>query len=153
MISATDQRNQDPQTMAEQSQSRRTFISMFAGGALSGLYALVPNRFRRPEPHPDPRPGIDASKVMTREQLKGWSEKILETYDKIREIPEIADGIGCNCGCAVRPNYRSLLTCYYSDGLARGCEICQREAKLVYGRFKEGQSLEQIRRAIDARFG
>ncbi|GMQ81034.1 MAG: hypothetical protein BMS9Abin05_0464 [Rhodothermia bacterium] len=139
--------------MAEQTQSRRTFLSMFAGGTISSFYAMVPKRFRKAEPHPDPRPGIDASKVMTREQLDGWSENLMEIFDKIREIPEIADGIGCNCGCAVRPNYRSLLTCFYSDGMARGCAICQGEAKLVYGRFKEGQSLEQIRRAIDARFG
>ncbi len=126
---------------------------MFAGGAITSLYALVPRRYRRPEPHPDPRQGIDASKVMTREELDGWSENIKEIFDKIREIPEIADGIGCNCGCSVRPNYRSLLTCFYSDGMARGCMICQGEAKLVYGRVKEGQSLKQIRRAIDARFG
>jgi len=36
--------------------------------------------------------------------------------------------------------------------MARGCLICQGEGRLAYRRWKEGQSLDQIRRAIDARF-
>ena len=65
----------------------------------------------------------------------------------------IADGIGCYCGCHTREGYRSLLTCFYEGGRGMGCPICQGEAKLAYRRHKEGQSLDQIRRAIDARFG
>ncbi len=134
---------------SDKAQSRRAFLATITGGFAA---AVLPKKSHAAEPHPDPRPGIDASKVMTREQLKGWPEELLEIYDHVREIPHIADGIGCNCGCSVRPNYRSLLTCYYPDGMARGCEICQGEARLVYRRYKEGQSLAQIRRAIDARF-
>ena len=118
----------------------------------AGLLA-VPRHPRRAVPHPDPRPGIDASLVLTHEQLKGMPEEIVAIYDMVREIPGIADGLGCNCGCSAFPNYRSLLTCYYATGMARGCNICQGEAKLAYSRHKEGQSLDQIRRAIDARFG
>ena len=118
----------------------------------AGLLA-VPRHPRRAVPHPDPRPGIDASGVLTREQLKGLPDEVVEIFDMVREIPAIADGIGCNCGCSAFPTYRSLLTCYYETGMARGCHICQGEAKLVYRRHKEGQSLAQIRRAIDARFG
>ena len=135
--------------MSEKAQSRRAFLTLFAGAAA----AILPKRSRAAVPHPDPRPDIDASSVMTDEQLKGWPAKTVEIYNQIREIPQIADGIGCNCGCYVRPNYRSLLTCYYPDGMARGCAICKGEAQLVYRRYKEGQTLDQIRRAIDARFG
>ncbi|NNE68903.1 MAG: hypothetical protein HKN29_00915 [Rhodothermales bacterium] len=127
--------------------SRREF-----GASLAALL-LIPGGRRRGIEHPDPRPGIDASGVMTAEQLKGLPDSVIQIFDQIREIPEIADGIGCNCGCAAMPTYRSLLTCYHETGMARGCEICQGEARLVYRRAKEGQSLEQIRRAIDARFG
>jgi len=133
--------------MSDTSTTRRSFLAM-----CFGLLA-VPQRRSRGVPHPDPRPGIDASKVLTREQLEGLPEEVKEIFDMIREIPEVADGIGCNCGCSVFPTYRSLLTCYYETGMARGCHICQGEAKLVYGRHKEGQTLAQIRRAIDARFG
>ena len=80
-------------------------------------------------------------------------DDIIAIYDMVREIPQIADGIGCYCGCSVRPGYRSLLTCYYEDGMAMGCRICQGQARLAYRRHGEGQTLDQIRRAIDARFG
>jgi len=90
---------------------------------------------------------------MAGKNLEQWPPHVQEIYELIREIPEIADGIGCACWCKTLPTYRSLLTCYYEKGMAMGCEICQGEAKLVYRRHKEGQSLEQIRRAIDARFG
>ncbi len=103
--------------------------------------------------HPDPRPGIDGSDVLPAEAVSAFGEDVVTIYDMVREIPEIADGIECYCGCAAMPNYRSLLTCYHQGGMAMGCRICQGEAKLAYGRAKEGQSLERIRRAIDARFG
>jgi hypothetical protein len=103
--------------------------------------------------HPDPRPGIDATGVLTAADLPGFPAEIVEIYDMIREIPEVADGIGCGCPCPALPTYRSLLTCYHATGMAMGCPICQDEARLVYRRHKEGQSLDQIRRAIDARFG
>lgn len=103
--------------------------------------------------HPDPRPGIDASEVVPAEDLEAYGERVREVYDMVREMPHVADGIGCFCGCATRPGYRSLLTCYYADGMASGCAICQGEARLVHRRWKEGQSLDQIRRAVDARYG
>lgn len=103
--------------------------------------------------HPEPRAGIDASKVMSREALAAFPESLVEIYDMVREMPHIADGIGCSCGCSILPGYRSLLTCYYPTGMAMGCQICQGQARLAHGRFREGQTLEQIRRATDARFG
>ncbi len=90
---------------------------------------------------------------MTREDLAAFPDALIEIYDRIREMPHIADGIGCSCGCSIMPGYRSLLTCFYKTGMAMGCQICQGQARLAYGRFKEGQTLEQIRRATDARYG
>lgn len=103
--------------------------------------------------HPDPRPGIDASGVLTREDLAGLPEEILVIYDQVREMPHIADGLGCYCGCSVFPTYRSLLTCYHKEGMAMGCNICQGQARIAYRRWKDGQSLERIRAALDARYG
>jgi hypothetical protein len=108
----------------------------------------------RPQPttHPDPRPGIDARDVLTAEQLEGYGDDVAAVFDMVREMPQIADGIHCYCGCATMPGFRSLLVCYQQDGMARGCHICQGEARLAHRRWKEGQSLDQIRRAIDARY-
>lgn len=125
-----------------------------------GFLAAVPAAFgwiwiggtegRRP--HPEPRPGIDASLVLSEAELQGYGEGVRKVFAMIREIPHVADGIACYCGCDGRPGYRSLLTCFYGEGMARGCRICQGEATLAHRRWKEGQSLGQIRRAIDARY-
>lgn len=128
----------------------------FLGSAPFAAFAVI--GLRSPEApraldHPDPRPGIDSSGVLGAADLPGYPDAIIEIYDMIREIPEVADGIGCGCACPLLPNYRSLLTCFHQGGMASGCPICQTEARVVYRRHSEGQSLDQIRRAIDARFG
>jgi hypothetical protein len=104
-----------------------------------------------PDSHPTPRADVDASGVIATDRL--GNPVVAPLFDQIREIPEIADGVFCYCGCSVMPGHYSLLSCYEPGGAAQWCEICQGEGRLVYRRHKEGQSLEQIRRAIDARFG
>lgn len=102
--------------------------------------------------HPEPRPGIDASNVLTAEDLADAPHAI-PIYDGIREMPHIADGLRCHCGCADWEGYRSLLTCFEGNGMAMYCDGCLGQAELAHRRWKEGQSLDQIRRAVDARFG
>lgn len=102
--------------------------------------------------HPEPRPGIDGSGVLSHDELADAPHAI-PIFDKIREIPEIADGIFCHCGCAALPGYRSLLICYEDPGMAKWCEICQGEGNLTYRLHKAGKTLDQIRAAIDAKFG
>lgn len=102
--------------------------------------------------HPDPRPGIDGSNVLTADQLSA-APHLIEVFDQIREIPHIADGILCYCGCAGLDGYRSLLSCYEKPGMAQFCEICEGQGRLAHRRWKEGQTLDHIRRATDARYG
>ncbi|HKJ03465.1 MAG TPA: hypothetical protein VJ997_13450 [Longimicrobiales bacterium] len=142
---------------------RELLRALASGGAgLAALCGLPPAarasgarapRRAGPEDHPDPRPGIDASGVISAESLRadGYGDDVVEVFDMVRQIPGIADGLACYCGCMLMGN-RSLLTCYHEGGMARGCPICQGEGRLAWGRWKEGQSLAQIRRAIDARF-
>lgn len=133
--------------------SRRGFVAWCAGMAL-----LLPGRrlwagaVRRGGPHPTPRPGITGANVLTREQLAD-APHVIDLFDQVRQIPEIADGIRCQCGCADTPGFYSLLSCYESEGMARFCDICQGEGRLAYRLHKAGDSLDDIRAAIDARFG
>jgi hypothetical protein len=134
---------------------RRTFLrALPAAGAAALLLPREVIALRRRFDHPEPRPGIDGSGVVSEEQLRaeGIPDATIELFNGIREMPEVADGLACYCGCMLLGN-RSLLTCYGEKGMARGCNICQGEARLAIGRHKEGQSLDQIRRAIDARYG
>ena len=92
--------------MSHEPLSRRHFLTALPVGATAILVGSRPLRgldllLGGLTEHPDPRPGIDASKVLTGEQLD--NPAALEVYDMIRQIPQIADGIRCYCGCAA-PN-------------------------------------------------
>lgn len=137
--------------------SRRSFLGVIAGTAVALAAGAKPawariQRVTRRVEHPEPRPGIDASNVLTPDQLAD-APNAIPIYDKVRQIPEIADGIYCHCGCAELPGYRSLLICYEEKGMAKYCVICQGEGNLAYRLHESGKSLDQIRAAIDARFG
>ena len=132
--------------------SRRRFL-----GACSATVAalLVPRRnvwARGTGPHPTPRPGITGDKVLTSKQLADTPD-LIPLFGSIRKIPEVVDGIHCNCGCTNPPKFYSLLSCYESDGMARHCPVCQGQGQLVVRLHNEGKSLDQIRAAIDAKFG
>jgi hypothetical protein len=103
--------------------------------------------------HPTPRPGVTAAKLPSSEELADTPDAI-PAFDMVRQIPEIADGIRCTCGCAERPEYYSLLTCYEgTDAMARHCTICQGQGRLAFRMHGQGKSLDEIRKGIDARFG
>ena len=135
--------------------SRRHFLA--ASGAASLALLAGPGRALgaissrvRVGPHPDPRPGIDASKVLTAEAVH--DPEVLAIFDRVREIPQVVDGIRCHCGCAAWDGYYSLLSCYEGDGMAQACLICQGQAKLVYRLHRDGWSLNGIRASVDAAF-
>jgi hypothetical protein len=102
--------------------------------------------------HPDPRPGVDASHVTPRDKIHGDAD-LARIFDHVREMPKIADGIACRCGCMEDPAIRSLLSCYEGDGMASHCLICQGQAETAYRLFKQGKTLEDVRAALDAEFG
>jgi hypothetical protein len=108
---------------------------------------------RKATTHPDPRPDIDGSNVLTAADLSG-NPDLISLFEGIAKIPQIADGIGCACGCASDPNIRSLLTCFEkSSRMALFCEICQAEGRMAVRLHDNGRTLDQIRAALDARFG
>ena len=130
-----------------------TFASLSAGPVAPATgWGHEPRRRRGRNEHPDPRPGIDGSKVLRADKLKDHPEAI-PAFDKVREIPQIADGIRCHCGCAEVPGFYSLLSCYEGDGMAKHCKVCQGEGELAHELFKKGKKLKEIREAIDKEFG
>lgn len=137
-----------------ESPSRRRFLTLLAlalvpRAAFAGLPSAAFRIHRGPAPHPTPRPGVTAARVLTVHQLE--NKHAAAVFDMVREIPEVIDGIHCYCGCASQKNFYSLLTCF-EDGMAQHCEICQGEAKLVHRLHADGWSLGGIRTSIDASF-
>lgn len=134
--------------------SRRQFVALLPATLIAGV-----GRARRTltsqarlSDHPTPRPNITAAKVLTKAQL-GEHKDAAPVFDLVREIPYVVDGIRCQCGCSTLDGKYSLLSCYEADGMAAHCQICQGEARLVYRLHKQGKSLDEIRAAIDAKFG
>ena len=103
--------------------------------------------------HPEPRPGITAAKVLTRDQLGSEHKDAAPVFDMVREIPQVVDGIRCQCGCAELETKYSLLSCFEAEGMAGHCQVCQNEGRLAYRLHKQGKTLKEIRDAIDAKFG
>lgn len=100
--------------------------------------------------HPDPRPGIDASRVLPRDAVAPHAANL---FDQVRAIPHVVDGIGCHCGCSALPEMVSLLSCYEGMGMAQYCDVCSGEGRLAWELNEQGRSLDEIRAAIDRRFG
>jgi hypothetical protein len=94
---------------------------------------------------------FDASKVLKADQLTE-NPKAAPVCDMVRQIPQVADGIRCQCGCADEPEFYSLLSCYEADGMAQHCHICQGEGRLAFTMHAQGRTLDEIRAAIDDRF-
>src|SRR5206468_3874084 len=120
---------QSASTATPPTSGRRRFLATCVAGVAVLLVRARPARaeaLARPPvgPHPTPRPGITAEKVLTKEQLADFPNAI-PAFDMVREIPEVVDGIRCQCGCADSPGYYSLLSCYEGDAMAKGCAICQ----------------------------
>ena len=139
--------------MTNNLENRRSFLGRCT--AVVAVFVMgragTPNPRGTPGPHPEPRPGIDSSRVLTREQLADHPDAI-SAFDQVREIPQIVDGIRCSCGCASREGFYSLLSCYEGDGMARMCEVCQGTGRMAYRLHKQGKTLKEIREAVDLRF-
>lgn len=102
-------------------------------------------------PHPKPRPGITGAKVLTAAKLSAHPA-LIPLFDAVRKIPQIIDGIRCNCLCGNPPTMYSLLSCYEGEAMAQECAVCQGQAKLAVRLHGEGKTLAEIRVAVDAKF-
>ena len=101
--------------------------------------------------HPDPRPGVTGEKILPEFAIPK-NPGAVEAYAAARRAPATLDGVYCHCDCSKHSGHRSLLTCFESDHGAF-CDICMGEAMMASSMAGQGQSLLQIRDAIDRQFG
>lgn len=121
------------------------------GAALALVGVLLVTRTGGATAHPDPRPGITAERVLVAGQFPR-TPGAAEAYAAARAVPQVLDGAYCHCDCSKHAGHRSLLTCFESDHGAY-CDICMGEALLAAQLSAQGQTLDEIRRAIDRQFG
>ncbi len=124
-------------------------IAAAAGATAVGV--LVAGRAGRIVVHPDPRADVTAERVLPPSLVLN-TPGAAEAYAAARNAPQLLDGLYCHCECAKHLGHRSLLTCFESDHGSQ-CDICMGEAVLATRLAAGGGTLDQIRRAIDERFG
>ena len=100
--------------------------------------------------HPAPRAGVTGARVLPAATF-GDDQRLVRAYEAARTMPEVFDGLYCYCHCKEDMGHVSLLTCYESEHAA-SCDICLGEAAIAAQMHASGASLEDIRRAIDARY-
>ena len=135
--------------------SRRAFLARSLAvsfGLDVGWHHRCRHSEHRSGTHPDPRPGIDGSRVPTARHLR-HTPLAVPAFNEVRRIPQIVDGIRCHCGCADDPALYSLLSCYEGAAMARDCDICIGQGRMAYRLHRAGKTLAEIRIAIDARYG
>ena len=137
--------------MNELHTDRRRFLTHLGRAAIllgaAPLQALAERGVPR-SAHPEPRPGVDGSKVVAADRVM---PHVADVFEAIRAIPHIADGVACRCGCGAIEGMRSLLSCYEGIGMAQFCMICEGDGRLVVRLHGEGKSLAEIRSSIDGR--
>ena len=125
---------------------------VIGGAAIVALaVVLIGPRAVEAAGHPDPRPGITAERVLPPAMVPVGAGT-LEAYVAARRVPQVLDGLYCHCACSKSIGHRSLLTCFETDHGAY-CDICMGEAMMAAKMHGSGNSLAQIRKAIDAKFG
>lgn len=100
--------------------------------------------------HPEPRAGITGGDVLPPSTYAGY-EQIVRAYEAAQQVPQVLDGLYCHCQCRENFSHRSLLSCFQSEHGA-SCDICMGEALMAAEMHRQAKPLEEIRRAVDARF-
>jgi hypothetical protein len=99
--------------------------------------------------HPAPREGISGQGVLSGDVVPSSART---AYTIAARIPSILDALYCHCDCHERDELRSLLECF-ENRMATTCGICQDEARIASEMHADGKSLDEIREAIDTRYG
>jgi uncharacterized protein with PCYCGC motif len=142
----------DTTPSADANISRRVAVSSLF--RFAAAIAVLPRTLLRgsdPFPHPEPRPGVTAERVIPAEKLPNKSS-VRAAYEAARQSPAIFDGLYCVCDCKESMGHRSLLECFESMQ-ASGCMACEEQADLVAKMVKGGKTLDEIRAAIDRKWG
>ncbi|MDX1673737.1 MAG: CYCXC family (seleno)protein [Longimicrobiales bacterium] len=97
--------------------------------------------------HPEPREHIGHEHVVPAERYEAYP-RVAEIYEMVAATPHVIDGIYCYCDCSQHSGHYSLLDCFHDDHAAR-CDICLSEAAMAHRMHNDGESLDDIRTAID----
>jgi hypothetical protein len=127
-----------------------TKLLLVLGAVVLGASPFLLRQFGGPRSHPDPRPDVSAEMLLPGSHFS-HTPAVAAVYLQAAEIPHVLDGLYCYCHCDRHAGHHSLLDCF-RDEHARSCGVCLAEAVLAHRLVGEGQSLPEIRAAVDDAF-
>ncbi len=142
-------------TKSRKAPQRRPWGALLAAAAGVGLVwvAVLQVDVGRRHQHPAPREGVTAAHVMhTSAVAPRYGALAAEAYLVAARMPAVLDGVRCLCNCQANFGHYSLLSCF-EELHGAGCQICQDEALLAADVTGGGASLQDVRDAIDRRWG
>ena len=80
----------------------------------------------------------------------GFEGRAREAYQVAKDIPAVLAELPCFCGCA-NVGHRSNLFCF-KDSHGEECAMCQDIALVARAMYQQGQSVDQIRDEVIARY-
>ena len=133
--------------------ARRNPIPWIITG-VAGLVLIVVLIGPRKPGHVHPEPRTDAAALSFMVMPPGFfanNQDIARVYQIAQQIPTTLDGMYCYCVCLENFGHRSLLQCFQSQHAA-GCDVCLEEAIVANDMLAKGQTLADIRAAVDAQY-
>ncbi|HTY54323.1 MAG TPA: CYCXC family (seleno)protein [Candidatus Binataceae bacterium] len=80
-----------------------------------------------------------------------FTGEVRQAYQVVRDNPALIAQLHCYCGCDRMIGHKNLLDCY-RDRHGSRCEICVNEVLQAKRMADEGDTVEQIRDALRARY-
>jgi hypothetical protein len=72
-------------------------------------------------------------------------------YASAKAAPEVMAKLFCYCGCDMTDSHTALIDCFTGQH-GMDCHICQEEAVLALRMHRDGASIAEIQKRVDAEF-
>jgi hypothetical protein len=108
-----------------------------------------PQRVNDPVAARTPRPGRTLVATLSPSLFAG---KTQAAYQAAQDVPAVLDEMPCFCGCMRDPGHQSNLYCF-RDNHSAHCAMCQDIALDARDMWNDGDTIQQIRDRIVARYG
>ena len=140
------------QVRKSKSYSGALWLALGAIVILGGVLWFVmsgPENVNDPVAAKTPKPGRTLAATLSPALFAG---KTQAAYQAAQDIPAVLDEMPCYCGCMRDAGHQSNLFCF-RDNHSAHCAMCQDIALDSKDMWDDGNTIEQIRERIVARYG
>lgn len=133
----------------KKTQSKSGVTAIYAAVAVLGLLMIVAVGVRRIRASTASAAAAAPRLTLDPSQFTGETR---QAYTVAEKHPELLAQLDCYCGCEQHEGHKNLLDCFRTMHGA-GCDICVGEAVTAGQMYESGTPVDQIRAALQARYG